>query len=234
MGEEFVILTFDGYTIYKNDKYYLCMSNEQVNNYQLYIGFSERDLSTSSKVSVVNETRKVSDLINSIDKTGIYILPIISPVFLEQAALENDDRIYNRIMNENIQPITAEIYHRLASLGKSVNQRIKMIKQNDIDTKIIGWLSMKLGDSFINEIEYSAIKKICGKTEVHNVTMINVDGNTIRENNVPSSNDNKTESNLNKQLLFNASLGYGNIKIIVMILIGALLLGVGLGCLLIK
>ena len=35
-----VILTLDNYSIYRNNDYYICTSNQNANNYQMFISFS--------------------------------------------------------------------------------------------------------------------------------------------------------------------------------------------------
>ena len=108
----------------------------------------------ANEEELIKEIRKIADSINAIYKNGIYVLPIIPLIHLIEAANENDDKEYNKILNNIIQPITYDIYKMFSSPQTKVSQIIKMIKQNDIDTKLIGWLSMKLSNNFIKEITF--------------------------------------------------------------------------------
>ena len=40
MGD--IIFTIDNYSIYQNKGYYVCISNFEVNKYQMFIGFSDK------------------------------------------------------------------------------------------------------------------------------------------------------------------------------------------------
>jgi len=154
MGKMNVILSLNDYSIYQNDKYYLCIPNKTYSFYHVFMGFSLEDLNILSEELVINEIRKISDSINVVYKNSVYILPIIKPSVLIDAACENDDKQYNYILQNIIQPITLSVYGKLVSDNKRVSQIIKMIKQNDSDKKLIGWLSMKLGNNFIKEINF--------------------------------------------------------------------------------
>ena len=162
-----MMASFDDYSIYKvknksNDVYYLCVPKQDVNSYQLFLGFADKDLSSMQKESVIAEIKSVNDAIQSLNSNAIFALPEIPVAELEQAALENDDRKYNEILVGKIQPITADIYRMLieANRGtKQMNQTINVVKRNDTDKKFAGWLSMKMGDRYINEIDYDKMKE---------------------------------------------------------------------------
>ena len=230
MGNELITLTLERYTIYKNDRYYLCISNDIVDNYQLYIGFSPIELDYLSKDELVTEIRKISDLVMAKSNNNVYILPIISPSILEQVANENDDRSYAKFMKQVIQPITSDIYNKFVSKKKKVNQMINMIKQNDSERKFIWWLSIKLGNKFIKEVEYSSlIRKEIIKEENKKVVIQDYgyeidapkdkDLNKIKDKNIKKSS---------------VSYGFSNIFFIIMVLTISLGIGIGFCYLLIK
>ena len=154
MGKMNIILSLDDYSIYQNDQYYLCIPNKTYDFYHVFMGFSLEDLNILSKELVINEIRKISDSIYAAYKNCVYILPIIQPSVLIDAANINDDKPYNDILKNIIQPITISVYGKLVRKNKRVSQIIKMVKQNDSDKKLIGWLSMRLGDNFIKEINF--------------------------------------------------------------------------------
>jgi hypothetical protein len=133
-----LIFSLNDYSIYKNEKYFLCIPNEPNNYYHIFMGFSNKDLKNIPEEELIKEIRLIGDSVNVAYKNGIYVLPIIPPKQLEEAASENDDRLYNKILNNIIQPITYSIYSQLATQKMRVSHTIKMIKQNDIDTKLVG------------------------------------------------------------------------------------------------
>lgn len=147
-----IVLALDKYSIYAYDKYYLCFPNDTSRFYHLFVGFSSLDLTTLDEENLYKEIRRIGDSLNHAYSNAIYILPIIKPKFLEDAALENDDLLYNKLLKKYIQPITSEIHSKFASNKIYVSQIIKFIKQSDNDKKFIGWLSMKLGDNYVREI----------------------------------------------------------------------------------
>lgn len=154
MDDMNVILSLNEYSIYRNDNYYLCVPNIEHRFYHVFIGFSLRDLKNLSHEKRIIEIRKISDSIFAAYNNCVYILPIIEPTVLEEITSENDDRGYNKILKNTIQPITLSVYTTLMKKNARVSQIIKMIKQNDVDTKLIDWISLKLGDSFIKEITF--------------------------------------------------------------------------------
>lgn len=155
-----IILSLDEYKIYATDNYYLCIPNMDTNFYHVFMGFSEKDLTMLSKEELIHEIRKIGDSINAVYKNGVYVLPIIDPSMLIKLTDENDDYGYNKLLKNIIQPITLSVYGKLVSQNKRVSQIIKMIKQNDIDKKLVGWLSMKLGNNFIKEIMFENNEEI--------------------------------------------------------------------------
>lgn len=149
-----VVLSLNEYSIYKNDNYFICVPNVEHRFYHVFIGFSLRNLETISHERLIIEIRKISDSIFSSYKNCVYVLPIINPSLLEEVTIENDDRGYNNILKNIIQPITLSVYSMLMRKNARVSQVIKMIKQNDVDKKLVGWISLKLGDNFIKEIVF--------------------------------------------------------------------------------
>lgn len=230
-----IILSLDGYSIYENDNYYLCIPNENCSFYHVFMGFSLKDLNNISREDLFMEIRKISDSIHAVYKNAIYILPIIKPSFLKDASIENDDREYNRILKNFIQPITLSVYSKLVAQNKRISQIIKMIKQNDVDKKFIGWLSMKLGNDFIKEItfdeqadndnqkdnDYDILSN--SKTEIMSIDY-QIDDIWIK----------KQEDSISETLKPAVSPGFSAMKFLLMVLSIFLVLGSIIGYLIIK
>ena len=160
MGDMDIILSLNEYSIYKNDNYYLCIPNEDMNFYHVFMGFSTLELPTLSREELLMEIRKISDSIYAVYKNSVYVLPVIKTSVLEEATLENDDRAYNNVLQNYIQPITLSLYSYLVSKNKRVSQIIKLIKQNDMDKKLVAWISLKLGNDFVKEITFENNEQI--------------------------------------------------------------------------
>lgn len=244
MGEELTALIDKQYKIFRNNGYFLCISDLEQNDYELIIGFPEKDLNNLSKEEIINEIRKISDLVNSINQNGIYVLPIMSPDELEHAALENDDRIFNQIMITKIQPITRDVYERLTRHNKNLNPVIKMIKQKDADRKFIDWLDMKLMTTsfdYIDDIEYEKLKeqskeKEANESYVKTMTQHNTQGIVPIDRTYENTPEQTKNNQLVKRLVKpnQQSPGFSTIGFVAIILAVALVLGIGISYLIIK
>jgi len=164
MGIEYAKL--NGYTIYQFQNrnaynYFLSIPDHYVNNYQMFIGFSKKDIKNTPKKDIINEIDEIKKMITSLNKDGIYLLPDIPVSELEQAALENDGKKYNKILSEKINPMISEAYQILSSYNtaeQTINQVIIFIKQTESDRKFIDWFEMNM-PNFIHGITYEEIKK---------------------------------------------------------------------------
>lgn len=215
-----IVLSLDNYTIYRNNQYFLCIPKEYNSFYHVFMSFPTKDLHNLNEEELIKEIRKIADSINAIYKNGIYVLPIIPLIHLIEAANENDDKEYNKILNNIIQPITYDIYKMFSSPQTKVSQIIKMIKQNDIDTKLIGWLSMKLSNNFIKEITFEENNQ----EETYNIEIPTT-------NHTPSSifleyaETNKEEKYIADSLKPATSPGFGSIGFVIMIISIFIVLG---------
>ena len=182
MGDMNVILSLNGYSIYDCNNYYLCVPNEDSNFYHVFMGFSPRDLAKSSKEKLIIEIRRIADSIHAVYKNAVYVLPVIDPLLLKEVTTENDDKEYNKLLKNIIQPITLSVYGKLVSQNKRVSQIIKMVKQNYMDKKLIGWLSMKLGDDFIKEIIFVNKYELLNSSVSYQIDDAFIDDNEIPVN----------------------------------------------------
>ena len=135
------------------------------------MGFATKELQTLNEEELIQEIRRISDSVHIAYPNGIYVLPIINYAFYEEAAKENDNRLYNQLLNKVIQPVTYSVYSLLNNQDMRVSQTIKMIKQNDNDNKFVSWLFLKLGSTFIKEITFdNTIKPEEPEKEVIEIT----------------------------------------------------------------
>ena len=158
-------------------------------------------------------------------------MPIIEPSLLITTTDENDDRGYNKLLKNIIQPITISVYSKLVSQNKSVSQIIKMIKQNDMDKKLVGWLSMKLGSNFVKEIMFE------NNDEITVVAVYEENDNKNKLNDSIMAVDymtddiwqKKQEETISSTLKAAYSPGFSALKFLLMVLTISLVLGAILG-----
>lgn len=257
-----IVASYGNYTIYKithqaTGGYYVCVPNNQLQNYQMFVGFANKDLSTLSKEEIIVEVNKVASFVNSLNNAGIYILPDIPISQLEQAVLANDERMFNNILVNRIQPITKQVY---LLLNKRVNtSMINMIMQSGNDKKIVDWISNQYQNGKIQPIDYSMNLTMQRESErekiVHvNNTMMHHQPVSQQTMNVPQPQqttgitpinrqyDNEPTVNKENRLVRRLTMdnnnqvssGFGSIKFIIATLILSLVVGVSIGYILIK
>jgi len=223
-----IVLSLDKYSIYSYDKYYLCFPNDTSRFYHLFVGFSLLDLTTLDEENLYKEIRKIGDSLNHAYSNAIYILPIIKPKILTDAALENDDLLYNKLLKKYIQPITSEIHDKFASSKIYVSQIIKFIKQNDVDKKFIGWLSMKLGDDYVREIMFE------DKIDEVNTDKPVINTEIITDHQIDDIWIKKQEEAVSDTLKAAYSFGFSSLGFMLMIITISLVLGTFIAYMIIK
>lgn len=244
MGD--IIFTSDNYSIYQNNGYYMCISNKDIIDYQMFIGFSSQELGLVSNNSIVDEIRKISDLLFLRTNDAIYIVPVINPNELERVASVNEDKEYERFLNKYILPITSDIKRKMAANNKNLNDLIGIIKQNDIDKKIIAGIDIYVTmealknnislDSvdFIKEVDVDVLRKMNGIVDVDflesNDNIFEQEPTSfIEQVNQPSEIFIQNKENVNTRKLVkptNGLPGFSNMNFIIMVIgISTLLFG---------
>lgn len=233
MGIMNIIASLDDYIICSNKNYYLCIPKEESDFYHIFMSFSMLNLKKLNEEELIYEIRKIADSVNSSYSNGICVLPIINPSILKEAANENDDKLYNEILNKYIHPVTADLYNKFQHNNTNVSQKIKMIKQNDVDSKLIGWLSLKLGNDFIKEILFESPKVESDNAVELMESMFKANGNSLIF--VDYTNNKKKRYNESYDTLQPVfSPGFSKLGFIIMILVIALIFGGILGYMILK
>ena len=155
----------DGYTIYQfsnaNSNYFLSIPDEYADTYQLFVGFPEKDLQYVPKKDIVAEIDKIKKMVSAMNKDGIYVLPDIPLEELKEAAKENDNKKFDKLKNNRIQPIISDIYLRIKNFDnaqRTVDQLIYFIKRTESDTKFVQWVEISL-PNFVKGITYEQLKR---------------------------------------------------------------------------
>ena len=144
--------------------------------------------------------------------------------------MENDNRLYNRLINEYIQPITSDIYSKFSSSKVFFSRVIKFIKQNEVDNKIVSWISMKLGTNYVKEITFDISippikEEVTPKKEMPDVTIDHeMDVIWVK----------KQEDTISDDLKPAISFGFSTLSFILMMLTISLVLGTILGYMILK
>lgn len=247
----------NGYSIYQyhNDYfgvYYLCIPDNHTETYEMFIGFPKRDLRGLSKEEIADDIREINDMIHAINKSGIYAIPNIDLAELEEAAKDNDDKLYNELLRK-IQSMTFDINNKLNKddiHNQSIHQVISIIKQTESDTKFINWLEMNM-PNFIHSVTLDKLKKayyskvISGKVQDDKKDMKEVMNDPTKElddsQESDKNNNELTNSQKNSKVRKlippkdnNNFYGFNSIQFIILTLIIALIIGISIGYLIIK
>ena len=259
MGE--LIANLDNYTIYrvlneKSGNYYLSVCNGNITKCQIYLGFADKQTDILSEEEIISMISEVNGIIQRKNNDSIYIVLDIPHSLLEEATNENDNFMYNEILEQRIHPIILDVINNILVKNginiEKINQVIKVVEKNDRDKKIGGWLAIhpQIG-SFIEEIDYNKLKEkdmMNGENEVKKNVL---DENKIQEtqpvlgtgiapvnhqydeiNYVSKSNQKTLKRTPPKSN--NISSGFSNFNFIIMTLLLSLVVGVSIGYLLIK
>lgn len=255
--EDLLFAKENGYSIYQYDSeylgvYFLCIPDNQVDNYELFIGFPKKDLKELPKDEVIEEIKGINDMVYSLNNNAIYALPSIDVTELEEAALENDNkRSYNQLFRK-VQSMTVDINKKISSINnheQSINQVITIIKQTESDSKFIQWLEMNM-PNFIHGITLSELRnhyyannqpeKVDGpvleKEEIMDIPVekeINYEVLNKEENDQSKDNTNNKVRKLVPQKK-NNNFGFSNMSFILMVLTISLLVGISIGYLIIR
>lgn len=250
MGE--LIASLENYSIYKsyvNDdiSYYLCVPNGSMSKCQIVLGFASESLDSLSQDELIAKISEINDMVFNLNNESIYAIPNIDELEFKNAVLENDNRLYENILNNKIHPITQDIYNMLIKNGikkKNISQVISVIKKTDDDKKFTFWLSMRLGDNYINEIDYKELLdkynlKINDSQIIINDSsdeIVNSSGiapiNRDYENTQVIEKENRLVKKLTKPV--DKSPGFSSFKFIIVFMIITIILGISISYLLVK
>ena len=153
----------DEYTIYelctrKGNAYHLCLPNNDVSVYTMYLGFPTKDTNEEPTYELKNEIENVYDMLYKLNTTSIYVFQDLDYKKLAEAANDNDNLLYNQLL-QNVHDVTRDAYNLLNHGDKAfVDQTIHAIKQGPADIKFINWLDLKL-NGYLEGIKLDTIKK---------------------------------------------------------------------------
>ena len=241
---EKAVTTFDNFEVfqYKINKvgtYYISVPTGDVDKYDMFIGFPNKDLSQLSDNEIVSEFSRTAEMVTSL-YNGIYVMPMIPYDKLVDAMNENDDRLFSEIWWDIVTPITTEIYIRLN--GKFNNKRNFIIRV-DSDRKLIDWIEIecsKFGKNLIEEFEYSDLINRYSKNKIIDNEILD-NSSTQQMNSEIVSVEFKLDSVSSQNKPYtrnlkpkNPSSGFSSFKFIIVTILVSLVAGIGLGYLLIK
>ena len=140
----------NGYSIYQCQNnslggYFLCVPDDYVDSYEMFVSFPTRNLSSLTKEQVIQEIRDINIMIREISKSSLYLLPNFNLNELEEATRDNDDHLYEKLF-EKLHSVTFDVHKKIKSdevKKKSQYQVINVIKQTENDAKFTSWLEIK-------------------------------------------------------------------------------------------
>lgn len=249
-----LIASFGDYDIYKESiydseqkrfNYYVGIPYGVIDEYEMFLGFPSESFNASSDTEIIEEIKKVVDEIKGFHKQWVYVLPDIPHALLEEATLENDNRMYNDIFLNKVCPVTSCVY---AMLDKKVNSKINLIKQGDASDKFIHWISIqyaKNGSDAIREVDFATLhnkneqrKKAVPLPPLDSGIPDGQNGGGVapvnHEFDSPGMSNSQAKIKTLKPPKHHGSSGFSSIWFIVTTLSFSLLIGIGVGYLLIK
>lgn len=224
----------DNYKVYQcsNEKmgfYYLCVPNQIVEIYQLYVGFPKSNLMNCSKDEVINEIKNVYDHIYKKYNASLYALPNIDSREINEAASENDHKLYANLFDK-IQSMTADINNIMNKNKNKLNQVISFVKENESETKFVDWLEIKL-PKFIQGVNISRKKKVNNtSTDTLDSVSVNSSKSVVMDTPVITNNNVKTKKLTPK----GKTTGFSSLSILTLILSISLVVGIAISYLMIK
>ena len=153
----------DEYTIYElyspqGTRYHMCLPNQDVSIYKMYLGFPTQDTDNEPTYEIKNEIERIYDMLYKINSTSVYVFCDIDYKALAEAANDNDNLLYNQLLT-GIHDVTRDAFSLLnRNNAVQVDQTIMAIKQTPSDIKFINWLDLKL-NGFLDGVKLESIEK---------------------------------------------------------------------------
>ncbi len=218
------------YSIYeinpsKDTIYYLSIPNRNFDYCQLYLGFAKNDLNSPDKETIINEITTITDIVFGNDTEAIYIHLNIPNNRLTEAANVNDNFLYEQLLS-TIHQITSNCYQTINENNNvTISNTLYLIKQDNEDIKLINWLELRL-NNFVVGIDINKLKANI-QTNEGGGTPKGFSGNGI-------ANTNTKNNVLVKKLVPPKAGKHGYTTFTLIVLIIAIILGIGLAYLLIR
>ena len=221
----------NNYTIYQCSNevmgyYFLCLPNNLVDTYQLYVGFSKKDLSNTSKNILLRDIRSIYDVIYKSNKSAIYVIPNIDMKEMKEASMENDDKLYKSLYKK-VSSMTMSVNKFITKYkGKKIDQVIKMIKQDDDDMKFVDWLEINM-PKFIRGINLkrkSIFNELDPFEDVYVISKdSSIDASVVKHEGTKVDMDADVKVYVPKKKTKNKSSGFSSLSFLIMI-VGILVL----------
>ena len=114
----------ENYLIHKysinNILYYLCIPSDKFDNYQMFVSFPTKNINNLNEEEISNLVKDINLKVTSVNKNGILVFPCIDYSLLEEAAYENDHRLYIKLFNK-IREITNDAYLKINKDNYNLN-----------------------------------------------------------------------------------------------------------------
>ena len=236
------IIKNDNYGLYEEydgvgNKYYLCMPDNNEVQYEIFCGLSKDNIPSEEIVSSVSS---IYDTITKSKKNIIYVDIIVDTNRLIEAAKDNDNPLYNFLL-DRIHQTTKHAYETIIKEKRvSINNVIiTMVEKDGDDAKFIFWLERNM-PNFIHSVSlrhndnhyYSAIADTLETPIID--TSESGSGNTLAGG--PSGGELTQNNGFTKKKVppKKNNHGFGNIILVIIVLMLALIVGITVAYILVK
>lgn len=216
------IASFNDYIIYQiytddGNEYYICTPTDKNDKYKMIIDFPEEYYKSLLKNEIIDEIKKVCDILYKTNKNYIYVLTNVTTYELNEAKAENDDHIYRLILRK-IQKYTYNIYKSITSNNDLIiDPVINIVTQTKDDRKFIDWLDINI-NGYFNGVALRKDNKFITQNNDDNNGPTKDDGEIVKIN---TSSNSKV-----KTLVPKRKYGFSNLAFIVLVLFIAVITGI--------
>jgi len=214
-------------------KYYLCIPTGNEMNYQIFFGLDKDNMDSDEIINGIVNT--YSNIIEG-KKNIIYINSIIGINDLIEAAKDNDQRLYNYLLDKIHQTINHAYEIIIKEKLAVIDSVITMVKKDDDDAKFIDWLETNM-PMYIHSISLN-IDRPYELDDMNPLPFVDTSdngGGNLLTGGIGDSNlltQNKGVSKKKKPKKNNH--GFGNIILIIILLMIVFVVGISIAYILIK
>lgn len=225
---------YELYLEYDNtgNKYYLCIPCNNEMEYEVFFGLDKDNISNGD---IIDGIARTYNQISQKKKNIIYINAIIEINDLVEASRDNDQRLYNVLLDRIHQTIRHAYEVIIKEKLAAINNVITMVKKDDDDTKFIDWLESNM-PTYIQSVSLRIDNhhKLDDTVEVPIVDSSDGGGNILAGGTANSNSLMQNKEFTKKKIPPKNNHGFGNIILIIIVLMIALIVGIGIAYLLIK
>ena len=121
------------------NNYYICIPNNDKEEYSLYIEFPNKSINYGDKTSILRMIDKEREKINN-DK-AVYVLPVITDELIIKADNVNDDKVYLELIN-TIEEICDDVFGNMIQENALMEQSVHLITDDRYEEDFVDWINI--------------------------------------------------------------------------------------------